>query len=297
MRTVRAKLHSRRGASILLALAFFLLCTMVASVILTSATANVSKAAQRRDEQKAYLSVSSAADLVRKCVNGMTFTRSEAWLHYDCSKLKDSESFYGPVRENPANYYYMTAGTMTDASGASAADEPLGRLLWDGADKIFRDCCEPTYGHYLRFDPTSVYQKSFLLEAAAGKDLFPVSVQLTMESTGNLIFVLRAVEGDKASDKYAMRVQFSGKIGEPETPNQSTGIAEQNDPIWQDLTGNASGTYADTDKLKTSCSHWYTYKDEDGNSQTVAVGADTVFNARTITVSWDTPVIRKGVSE
>lgn len=61
---LQKKLHSNRGASMILALALFLICTMVSSVIIAAAASGVSRNAQRAEQQNGYLAVSSAADLI-----------------------------------------------------------------------------------------------------------------------------------------------------------------------------------------------------------------------------------------
>jgi hypothetical protein len=65
MTTLTNKLRHNRGASITLALLFFLMCILVAGSVLAAASAAVARAAARDDEQQAYLAVSSAAEFVR----------------------------------------------------------------------------------------------------------------------------------------------------------------------------------------------------------------------------------------
>ncbi len=69
------KLHDKRGATILLALFLLLLATMVSTVILT-AVASVSKHITRdREAQQAYLTVSSAAELLRDSIQSARYDR------------------------------------------------------------------------------------------------------------------------------------------------------------------------------------------------------------------------------
>lgn len=58
------KLKSNRGATMILALALFLICVMVSSIILVVAASSSGRVSQQVKEQQAYLSVSSAADIV-----------------------------------------------------------------------------------------------------------------------------------------------------------------------------------------------------------------------------------------
>lgn len=64
MKRIREKLRSESGASILLALLFFLLCTMVGASVLMAAASNAGKSRSGRVEQQKYLTLSSAMQLV-----------------------------------------------------------------------------------------------------------------------------------------------------------------------------------------------------------------------------------------
>lgn len=61
---IAEKLKSNRGASMMLVMALFLVCVMVSSVILASATSGASRNAKRTNQQVGYLAISSATDLV-----------------------------------------------------------------------------------------------------------------------------------------------------------------------------------------------------------------------------------------
>lgn len=73
MGSIRQKLNSKRGASLILAAAFFLLCAAVGGVVLTSAMANAGRLSHLEQEQQAYLTVSSAARLLREELEGRVF--------------------------------------------------------------------------------------------------------------------------------------------------------------------------------------------------------------------------------
>lgn len=64
MKKIREKLRSESGASILLALLFFLLCAMVGASVLMAAASNAGKSRSNREEQQKYLTLSSALQLV-----------------------------------------------------------------------------------------------------------------------------------------------------------------------------------------------------------------------------------------
>ena len=70
MERVRGKLHSRTGASMLIALMFFLVTMTVGAVVLTAASSNAGRVERNRKEQQNYLAVASAVDLVREDISG-----------------------------------------------------------------------------------------------------------------------------------------------------------------------------------------------------------------------------------
>ena len=59
------KLKSNTGASILLALMFFLICFFVASVVMASASVNASRALAQKEEQRSYFAIQSAENLIK----------------------------------------------------------------------------------------------------------------------------------------------------------------------------------------------------------------------------------------
>lgn len=73
MECLGRKLKSRRGASILLALLFLLVCMMVASSILMAAVSNAGKFRSNREEQQKYLTLSSALRLVCDALNDASY--------------------------------------------------------------------------------------------------------------------------------------------------------------------------------------------------------------------------------
>ncbi len=91
MRTLQAKLNSRRGASLLLALLFFLIALLVGASVLMAAASNGGKLKSNVDEQQAYLTLSSAMQLVVDELDGSTYsgkylyswtTRTQGWATY-----------------------------------------------------------------------------------------------------------------------------------------------------------------------------------------------------------------------
>lgn len=73
MRRIREKLNSQSGASILMALLFFLVCAMVGASVLMASASNAGKSRSNRQEQQKYLTLSSAMQLVCKELTGARY--------------------------------------------------------------------------------------------------------------------------------------------------------------------------------------------------------------------------------
>jgi hypothetical protein len=115
MTTLTQKLRHNRGASITLALLFFLMCILVAGTVLAAASAAAARAAARDDEQQAYLAVSSAVEFVR-------------------DDLANAAEFKAVIEKSQV-------GTITTVKGSTftpddVTDCVLWQLLYDGAVAI-----------------------------------------------------------------------------------------------------------------------------------------------------------------
>lgn len=73
MKALREKWNSSRGASILLALLFLLICMMVGASVLMAASSNAGKIRSNREEQQRYLTLSSALTLICGELEGVEY--------------------------------------------------------------------------------------------------------------------------------------------------------------------------------------------------------------------------------
>lgn len=76
MNAVKRKLNSKSGISLAIALVFFLLCAMVGTVVLSAASASASSTARERQLYRETAALTSAAELLSKDLQKMTFTGS-----------------------------------------------------------------------------------------------------------------------------------------------------------------------------------------------------------------------------
>lgn len=133
MRRGWEKLKSRSGASILFAILVFMLCILAGTAALTAAAANTGRYTHLRAEQQKYLTVSSAAKLLRSQVAGkelvktVTHTAPET-TDYDGSIT--STDFYTQIIQTKLEA--ATVGTGTDPIKLTVSDS-------DGVGPTFQD--------------------------------------------------------------------------------------------------------------------------------------------------------------
>ena len=75
-RALQHTLRDERGASIVIALVFFLICAIVGSVVVTAASVNAKAVQTHKDLQQDEYSMASAADLIAQQLGGEDKTRS-----------------------------------------------------------------------------------------------------------------------------------------------------------------------------------------------------------------------------
>jgi len=74
---IRNKLRQKNGASIFMGLMFLLVCLMVGTVVLTASGAASGKLSQLKQDEQDYLTVSSAARLLKERIGALTYTHEK----------------------------------------------------------------------------------------------------------------------------------------------------------------------------------------------------------------------------
>lgn len=188
MGKILKKLHSQRGETMLMALLLFLVGVMVSAVILAAAISAESDAKAAREEQQAYLTVSSAAELFRDAI----------------------QSGSGGYREIVTKTYSGTQlqGTKTEKQNASG---PFSEIFNNVIPTLLKS--------------PSTYQKPFTLSMDGLED---VSMELSIQPKqgDNNQFTLTAVfyndpEGDHPC---RMTVTFTGETTKTPTDWYDSGL-------------------------------------------------------------------------
>lgn len=246
MRKIREKLCSESGASILLALLFFLLCAMVGASVLMAAASNAGKSRSNREEQQKYLTLSSALQLV---CDELTAAEYTAKYNYNSEKKDVAPVIDADGKVITPGYSYMiytyvqTTGVYTGAlSQEDKCVLPLLKELdWlfaqdfhvsgvSAPDQLFvtkleapSDITEPGTAHKLTLTVTEQVDKPGLNDT-------PVEVTVTL--TKDYGFRLAA-----SLDGYSMYADLALKKGctRPKPIQPGSGSTPTCDPIGWEL--------------------------------------------------------------
>ncbi len=158
---IRKKLREKDGASIFMGLIFLLVCLMVGSVALTASTAAAGKLAQQRENEQDYLTVASAARLLRDRIGALKY-----------------EHIY--KTENGTPIHVPNTPTLTASDGPTGGKVILENELINGC-KIFSD-------HSLT--PSEENFQIELAPVSGAPDWDIVYGSLKMDSNGKLLVKL-----------------------------------------------------------------------------------------------------------
>lgn len=190
MTNLRQKLNSQSGASIVIALIFFLVCLTVGAVVLTAATANAGRITRNQKEQQAYFAVRSAAELLRDELEGEAFT------------AKQDEWDGSPAQAGAANFpKYLTP-------------EYLPELMEDTRLRVLRETVQTQAKDFFQMQcsgrtlPNETKFASFTIDA--GEDIPKVEVSWWIDGSYGLHFSLDTAAADTGKDYHCpMTLTFS----------------------------------------------------------------------------------------
>lgn len=267
MRPLR-KLRSESGASILLALAVMLVCTMVASVVLMAAAANAGKSGGADARNRAFYSVSSAAQMLAsdfKAENPFAEVSSSV-LTYRCQEVHPS--YVHDVQEE-------TDREMLVVSRLGARS-PLLQTI----DYAMRQI-DP-------LDSSSTYSTTLVLHAPEMDD---VEAEVIMDYEYNI--TIKVTNISDAGFTYAMTVDIPSIQTEPEVTTSSA-LTDSHWDGWE-YTPEASGlSWKETTTLNPQTGNYEPLSNEYGSATEQLY--EVVTTTTTYAVAWGTPSLSKGVS-
>ncbi len=195
---IKRKLLDISGASMIYAMVAFLVIIMVCAVIISAAHSNMNDAKRGNEEEQAYLTVSSAAKLLKKAMEGDVITRRRVVI----KKIK-TDNTEELVSDTWAAWVYNEA--------AGAPDNPISDKLTEWT----KDC----------YDGTLTSPESYKIKAeVGGENLEVVNIEVhekrsqTFAATGNLdISAISALDSNDASKKNRMKLTMTAALSESST--------------------------------------------------------------------------------
>lgn len=176
MGAMKKKLYSRSGATLLMALLLLLVAVMVSTVIISAANTATFSLKTRRDNQQAYLTVSSAAEYLR-----------DALLEEDGYSRSFVRRYWGNP-DDESTFVSEMQGDTTNRQNKSivqTVDRLFSQVMNGGSsNKIFIHGITPTETYVLNYG-----------------DLDPVTMALTLEEENT--------EQDPQTQRYLLTAVFS----------------------------------------------------------------------------------------
>lgn len=231
MERVREKLHSRTGASLLIALLFFLVAMTVGAVVLTAASANAGRIQKNRQEQQNYLAVASAAELVKEDIAGdpcLTFIGSyrridtEIVTYHESKDEETGEVTTWTITEHKTEYKKDKKDT-NDASDLLSDSDGTGL---DKNSKILTnkivsldDTYYATVPELHCMAPAQNLEKDIEFKENDELDIPAVKGKITIQTVGNERYTIRVQLNSQRNgvSSNVMTMVFAPKVSGPET--------------------------------------------------------------------------------
>lgn len=138
MEALRKKWKSSRGASILMALLFLLVCMMVGASVLMAAVSNAGKLKSNREEQQKYLTLSSALTLICDELEDVEYVGRYDYSRSEVNRPEiDDEGNSIQVLDHYKHSYTIKPGELSKNGSEWSLKEVLP--LYHDLDLIFRD--------------------------------------------------------------------------------------------------------------------------------------------------------------
>ncbi len=183
MQAIRRKLNSQRGASMLMALLLMLVGIMVSAVIISAATSAAVNKRSEKEQQQAYLAVSSAAELVRD-----DFQSVAGRYKLVTTLVKDEDGSFIPVG--------------SEVTGATCA---VGDIINDIGERLMGAV------------PSNTYDKTYTFSIDGYEDVTANFLIASGTSTsGEAVYDLTVIFTNGASSEHPCRMVLTmeGKVGD-----------------------------------------------------------------------------------
>ncbi len=211
IQTIRKKLKSEDGASLMLALLFFVICAMVASVILAAATAAAGRISKLEETDRNRLAMECAASILEEQLNGWTYqlTYTGTATHID---------------EVIENRWFNDANIYTDEDGNKEAHRNL--LLADIIETRLKSKINDTL---TKFTPQE-FELSVI--GYSEKQIPKVTVEVTKIEDDDFTVILKLSTGNSGE----MYLTFAGDYKAPHSETINGVTTEHAEIAWRTYT-------------------------------------------------------------
>ena len=217
---LKRKLQSQRGASLLLALLFLALCSLVTATILMAAVSNAGKARSNLREHQSYLALSSAVDLI---CDEIVRSEYRGKYHYR------EEIIETPV-ENPetgeetgevitTTYYHFTQREGSCTHKGADTESRLTGLLKKDLDTLFAQQIESTLDRgkfaILTLQRGGTFNHTWKVHPQTGTALDEKEVEVQLK----VVKESYAIELTAQLDGYQLQAELTPSTNRPSLPN------------------------------------------------------------------------------
>ena len=205
---LREKLKSSRGASILMALLFLLVCMMVASSLLMAAVSNAGKIQSDRTEQQKYLTLSSGLRLVCGELEEMAYTGEYQYAEWFVENEEKNEK--GEVIGTTRTDYYWCGQAEGTLTGGNLADALRGFFL-EELDGMYGEAFTARGFQAQPAQPSAEHERVLTVDGSGLPGLEePVTVTLRLENRGKRIHLTAALGSmDEKGYVYTLEAELA----------------------------------------------------------------------------------------
>ena len=217
---LKRKLQSQRGASLLLALLFLALCSLVSATILMAAVSNAGKARSNLREHQSYLALSSAVDLI---CDEIVRSEYQGKYHYEEvveeTPVKDPETGEETGEVITTTYYHFTQREGSCTHKGADTESRLTGLLKKDLDTLFAQQIESTLdrGKFatLTLQRGGTFNHTWKVHPQTGTALDEKEVEVQLK----VVEESYAIELTAQLDGYQLQAELTPSTNRPSLPN------------------------------------------------------------------------------
>lgn len=215
---LKRKLQSQRGASLLLALLFLALCSLVSATILMAAVSNAGKARSNLREHQSYLALSSAVDLI---CDEIVRSEYQGRYHYEEeiieTPVEDPETGEETIETTIKYHFTQREGSCTH-KGADTESQLTGLLKKD-LDTLFARQIESTLDQdkFTEWEVQSggTFAHTWKVHPQTGTALDEKEVEVQLK----VVEESYAIELTAQLDGYQLQAELTPSTNRPFLPN------------------------------------------------------------------------------